>query len=53
MRLGIFEIPYSLDYETGGIALADIIEYGLRTTEWAEAYGFDIAFYAGHFTIGR
>ena len=22
MRLGIFEIPYSLDYETGGIALA-------------------------------
>ncbi len=53
MRLGIFEIPYSLDYETGGIALADIIEYGLRTTEWAEAYGFDIAFYAEHFTIGR
>jgi len=53
MKFGIFEIPYSLDYETGKVSLKQIIDSGLQNTVWADEHGFDIAFYAEHFTIGR
>lgn len=53
MKFGIFEVPYSLDYETGKVSMKEVIDTGLRTTQWADQYGFDIALYAEHYTVVR
>jgi alkanesulfonate monooxygenase SsuD/methylene tetrahydromethanopterin reductase-like flavin-dependent oxidoreductase (luciferase family) len=53
MKFGIFDIPYSLDYETGDATPQDIIDWGLQAVKWADEFGFSAAFFAEHYTIGR
>lgn len=53
MKFGIFDIPYSLDYETGAASPADIIDWGIQAVKWADEFGFSTAFFAEHYTVGR
>jgi alkanesulfonate monooxygenase SsuD/methylene tetrahydromethanopterin reductase-like flavin-dependent oxidoreductase (luciferase family) len=53
MNFGVFEVPYTLDYEVGKRSPKEIIDWGLQVVEWADEFGFSHAFFAEHFTIGR
>ncbi len=53
MDFGVFEVPYSLDYELGERTPKEIIDWGLQVVQWADEFGFSHAFFAEHFTIGR
>ncbi len=53
MKFSIFDIPYSLDYETGAQSPSDIIDWGLQAVRWADEFGFSEAFFAEHYTVGR
>ncbi len=53
MKVSLFDVPYTLDYEHGRRTPKEIIDWGLRVTVWADKYGFSDAFYAEHYTIGR
>jgi alkanesulfonate monooxygenase SsuD/methylene tetrahydromethanopterin reductase-like flavin-dependent oxidoreductase (luciferase family) len=53
MHFGVFEVPYTMDYELGKRTPKQIIDWGLEVVGWADQFGFSHAFFAEHFTIGR
>lgn len=53
MKLGIFNIPFSLAYADGEQSLAENIEWAFRVTEMADAHGLSEAYFAEHYTLGR
>jgi alkanesulfonate monooxygenase SsuD/methylene tetrahydromethanopterin reductase-like flavin-dependent oxidoreductase (luciferase family) len=53
VKIGIFDIPYNLERESGSIAPKDLIDWGLQAVRWADEYGLSAAFFAEHYTVGR
>jgi alkanesulfonate monooxygenase SsuD/methylene tetrahydromethanopterin reductase-like flavin-dependent oxidoreductase (luciferase family) len=53
MKFGIINVPFSLDYPAQRRTLAEVIEWDLQVTQWADECGLTDAFFAEHYTIGR
>lgn len=53
MKVGLLDIPYTLEYETGAATPQNIIDWTMQVVRWADEFGLSEAFFAEHYTIGR
>lgn len=42
MNFGVFEVPYTMDYELGKRTPKQIIDWGLEVVGWADQFGFSM-----------
>jgi len=53
VKLGMFNIPYSLGYAEGERTAKQVIDWDLQVARWADEYGLSEVFFAEHYTIGH
>ncbi|MBO0678371.1 LLM class flavin-dependent oxidoreductase [Mycolicibacterium sp. S2-37] len=52
MKFGLFNIPYSRGYSAGRRTPAQVIDWDLTITKWADQNGWDEVYFAEHYTLG-
>jgi alkanesulfonate monooxygenase SsuD/methylene tetrahydromethanopterin reductase-like flavin-dependent oxidoreductase (luciferase family) len=52
MNFGLFVVPFAMPYAKGERTAAEVIEWDLQITKWADEYGLNEVYFAEHYTVG-